>query len=246
MGIVSEVKCGRCDRRYSGLRGRCPYCGARRNKSGKRASSSDNSKWHLIVGVLILVVLVAAVIVLIVTSHTKAPDEKDLEDGAASSSQGTSDADSYQQGEGVTSVDGNNTGDNAGGTVTDPNGASGTTGNDAAGTTTPTDPTQPGGTTGSDATAAVQSVVMSAFGAELPKSEEEAYDYDITMSVSEKLDLSYATTPTISDPDVKWSSSDESVVAVLSTGSVTALTAGEADITLTIGGVSVVCHVRVG
>jgi len=68
MGIISEVKCGRCDRRYSGFRSRCPYCGARRNKRGKHADESDNSKGKLIIGILLLLILIVAIVVLIVTS----------------------------------------------------------------------------------------------------------------------------------------------------------------------------------
>ena len=68
MGIISEVKCGRCDRRYSGFRSRCPYCGARRNKRGKHADDDDNSRGKLIVGILLLLILIVAIVVLIVTS----------------------------------------------------------------------------------------------------------------------------------------------------------------------------------
>lgn len=68
MGIISEVKCSRCDRRYSGLRSRCPYCGARRSSRGKRAPNGDNSTWKLVIGILLLLVLIVAVIVLIFTS----------------------------------------------------------------------------------------------------------------------------------------------------------------------------------
>ncbi len=63
--MAFEVKCSRCDRRYSGFRTRCPYCGARRSKKGKRAED-DNSKLKLIIGLLLIVILVVAVIVLIV------------------------------------------------------------------------------------------------------------------------------------------------------------------------------------
>ena len=77
MGIISEVKCGRCDRRYSGFRSRCPYCGARRNKRGKHADESDNSRGKLIIGILLLLILIVAVVVLIVTSlgEKKAADK---------------------------------------------------------------------------------------------------------------------------------------------------------------------------
>jgi hypothetical protein len=65
MGLISEVKCNRCDRHYSGLRGRCPYCGARRRGRGKRVADGDNALWKLVIGVLLLLVLIAAVMILI-------------------------------------------------------------------------------------------------------------------------------------------------------------------------------------
>jgi hypothetical protein len=68
MAIVSDVKCGRCDRRYSGLRARCPFCGARRSKRGKYAEPQDNTRVKLIIGVLLLAVLIVATMVLIFTS----------------------------------------------------------------------------------------------------------------------------------------------------------------------------------
>jgi hypothetical protein len=68
MAVISEVKCGRCDRRYSGFRSRCPYCGARRNKRGKHADEAENAKAKLVIGVLLLVLLIAATMVLILTS----------------------------------------------------------------------------------------------------------------------------------------------------------------------------------
>lgn len=68
MGLIPQVKCGRCDRSYSGLRSRCPYCGAHRNKKGKRVSDGDNATWKLVIGILLIVVLIAAVVVILVTS----------------------------------------------------------------------------------------------------------------------------------------------------------------------------------
>ncbi len=78
MGLIPQVKCGRCDRTYSGLRSRCPYCGAHRHKKGKRVTDSDNATWKLIIGVLLIVVLIAAVIVILVTGSGEAdPDDGD-------------------------------------------------------------------------------------------------------------------------------------------------------------------------
>ena len=68
MAVISEVKCSRCDRKYSGFRGRCPYCGARRSKRGKHADETENAKAKLIIGVVLLVVLIAATMVLIFSS----------------------------------------------------------------------------------------------------------------------------------------------------------------------------------
>lgn len=68
MGFVPQVKCSRCDRRYSGLRTRCPYCGARRSRKGKRAAQADNSVWKLVIGIVLMVVLIAAVVILLITT----------------------------------------------------------------------------------------------------------------------------------------------------------------------------------
>ena len=68
MSIISEVKCARCDRKYSGVRSRCPYCGARRIGSGKYSEEGDNAKGKMIIGILILGVLVVAAGVLLFTT----------------------------------------------------------------------------------------------------------------------------------------------------------------------------------
>lgn len=77
MALIPQVKCGRCDRTYSGLRSRCPYCGAHRHKKGKRVSDGDNATWKLIIGILLIVVLIAAVVVILVTS----PKENEGDEG---------------------------------------------------------------------------------------------------------------------------------------------------------------------
>jgi len=79
MGIIAEVKCARCDRKYSGLRSRCPYCGARRIGRGKYSEQSDDNKGKMLIGILIMAVLVVAVVVLLLT--TKPPEGDAVDTG---------------------------------------------------------------------------------------------------------------------------------------------------------------------
>ncbi len=92
MAIFADVKCSNCDRKYSAFRLRCPYCGARRRKKGKRVSDSDNSLWKVIIGGLLIAVLVVAVIILLVSTLNKDKAPEDETDP------------SYSAGEGVTDV----------------------------------------------------------------------------------------------------------------------------------------------
>ncbi|MDR0445939.1 MAG: hypothetical protein LBH17_02735 [Oscillospiraceae bacterium] len=75
MGLISEVKCGKCDKRYSAIRARCPYCGARRGGKGKFAADSDNRQVQIIVAIIIILALIAAVTVLLITSTNTDADE---------------------------------------------------------------------------------------------------------------------------------------------------------------------------
>ena len=72
MAIVDEIKCARCDRKYSGVRSRCPYCGARRIGQGKYSENIDNTKGKMLICILIMAVMVAAVGALLIT--TPAPE----------------------------------------------------------------------------------------------------------------------------------------------------------------------------
>ena len=66
MALFKEVKCGRCDRRYSALRSRCPHCGARKNRDGKASTVESGTRWQVIVGAVVLLAIIAAAIILIV------------------------------------------------------------------------------------------------------------------------------------------------------------------------------------
>ena len=64
MALIKEVKCERCDRRYSAIRAKCPHCGARKNKDGKDASEGG-SKLPIIIYAIVLIAVVAAVVILV-------------------------------------------------------------------------------------------------------------------------------------------------------------------------------------
>ena len=68
MSLVNEIKCARCDRKYSGVRSRCPYCGARRIGRGKYTEGADNAKGKMLISILILGCLVVAAGVLLFTT----------------------------------------------------------------------------------------------------------------------------------------------------------------------------------
>ena len=226
MGIISEVKCGRCDRRYSGLRSRCPYCGARRSQRGKRAADGDNNKWKFIIGLLLLLILIVAVVVLVVTSLA----EKKA--GEPNQGQETS-GDVSNSNDGVTNIE--DSGDNSAG-------SSGDTSADTSADTSGDTSAEPSGA------AAIESFVITYQGSEIAY---EGYDtdYEISMSQGDVLTLGYKTTPEnaeLKDGDAVWSSSDTNSVVVLQTGEVTAVGSSSATVTLTIGSLSKTVYVRIG
>jgi DNA-directed RNA polymerase subunit RPC12/RpoP len=216
---MSEIKCGRCDRRYSSLKSRCPYCGARRNKHGKHSNDENNSTAKLLIGIVILILLIVAVIVLIFSSiKADSATNKKTDDNDVTASDGVN-QDGVNGGEDIDTVDG-----------TDPTGVTGD-GSDA------TD--EPDTTPEPDTTTQVQvtSVSITYLG-----SEKE----DVTMSVGDKVDFDDSITPDDADVTVEWSSSDEDVFVVLQTGEVTAVGSGTATLTLTAGDKTAECLIRVG
>jgi len=91
---MKQIKCGKCDKTYSPLKIKCPYCGAMRGSRGKYARDSDNERGRVIIGVVLICVLLVAIVVLLVstggddgelpdnpgavTSQTPLPDDEDL------------------------------------------------------------------------------------------------------------------------------------------------------------------------
>lgn len=229
MGIISEVKCGRCDRRYSGLRSRCPYCGARRNQRGKRSSDGDNNVWKFVIGLLLLLILIVAVIVLVVTSlaDKDRSDEKPKEDSSdvnmsndgVTNLEGSDEASGENSGEGSGEGSGENSGEGSGensGDVPD--------------------------------AVAVESFIITYQGAEIAY---EGYDtdYEISMSRGDVLTLGYSVSPSdavVPEGGAVWSSSDTNAVVVLQSGEITVVGEESATVTLTIGTLSKTVYIRVG
>ena len=80
MSVVSEIKCGKCDRMYSGLRSKCPYCGTRRISRGKYADDGNNSSGKILIAILIMTVFVVATGVLLFTTEVEEPPEEIIQE----------------------------------------------------------------------------------------------------------------------------------------------------------------------
>jgi len=72
MAIINKIKCARCDRKYSGVRSRCPFCGARRTGSGKYSDDSNGSNFKMLVSVLIMSIFTIAAGILLFTTPVEA------------------------------------------------------------------------------------------------------------------------------------------------------------------------------
>ncbi len=223
MALIPDVKCSRCDRHYSGLRGKCPYCGARRSKKGKRVSPNDNATWKLAISLLLLVILVAAVIVLAIGSGRDAENSSPDDSSSVSTS----------------SVDGetSDSSDSA-------DGSDASESSDASDTTDTSD--TPDSSDSSDSSESSTSSVTPSGGVEAVTITYlgDPRD-DITMTIGEVLPLGYQTTPAGIEATALWDSSDDDVFTVTQSGTLTAIAAGEAELTVTVDGVTARCIIRV-
>ncbi len=77
MAGKNSIKCRRCDRRYSRIRHKCPYCGAKKKGNSKRAIYDTTPKWQLAVSAIILIAVAVVVAVLIIMSVTGNSSTKD-------------------------------------------------------------------------------------------------------------------------------------------------------------------------
>lgn len=91
MGVIPQITCRRCRKKYSGLRSRCPYCGTKKASystrtpadtsaaaqgpdSPARSRADQNAKWQFIFGCVVLAAVIVAVIVLITSSLSAEKD----------------------------------------------------------------------------------------------------------------------------------------------------------------------------
>lgn len=88
MGIIPQITCRNCRKKYSGLLSKCPHCGAKKNTESQRTPTSAgasgredstgspvrgetgnvsaaNTRWQMIFGIILLAAVIIAVIVLI-------------------------------------------------------------------------------------------------------------------------------------------------------------------------------------
>jgi len=79
MAIITEIKCARCDRKFSGIRSRCPYCGARRTGHGKSSQGSDKDNIKMLVCIMILAVFTFGAGFLFFTADSN-PENTDFPD----------------------------------------------------------------------------------------------------------------------------------------------------------------------
>ena len=85
MSIINEIKCARCDRKYSGVRSRCPYCGARRIGRGKYSEDSDNAKGKMLISILIMAVFTVGAGILLFTTPVDADAQSPADDPSINS-----------------------------------------------------------------------------------------------------------------------------------------------------------------
>jgi len=75
MSVASEIKCARCDRKYSAVRARCPFCGAQRLGRGKYSDEYESTRGKMLLSILIMLVLVVAAGVLVFSAPALEEDE---------------------------------------------------------------------------------------------------------------------------------------------------------------------------
>ena len=229
MGFVPEVKCPRCDRRYSALRARCPYCGTYRHRRTKKTAEADNATWKMVVGGALLVVLAVAVITLTADANkTKtaqaeaaAKKEQEIIDASLEKSVETlaKEADDF--------VD----------SQKPPEGEDTENGEGEEGTEQVPIPEIP-----------VETVKLFINGKELTAYKGDDYDYDISVGLAASYTLSFTVVPEsrMADVTATWTCTDQSILAVMQSGKITGLSRGTAYLYCKVENAEASVVVRVG
>ena len=209
MALFPQTTCHRCHRPYSSLRGRCPYCGARKVQPSGRAAvptsagqpgtegyvrAAQNNRMQTIIGLLLLAVVVILVITLVSLGlHGR--------DGTSAASPPPSSSVS------------------------------------APPSTSPSATPSPSPSPSPSPTPSITSVKITYLGQE--KS-------DFTMHSGDQIQLKVTFAPSDATVTPTWSIADTSVATVDQTGLVTGVKSGNTTLTVTCGGMSKECIVRVG
>ena len=229
MALFHEIKCGKCDRRYSSIRSKCPYCGARKSQ-GKRAAEgegSNNKQTQMIIGIVVLIVVIVAVVLLVASSLRHRNENNGTDDPNPTSSIGSSTGVTGTEGTQAPETTTGETGET--GSETGETGETGGTGEVTGGetgaeTTPPPEETTP--------TVTINSILLNRA--------------DFTLSeIGATWNLGATLSPAGTDVKVEWTSSDEGVATVDETGTVTAVNRGNCVVTAAAGGAKAECIVRV-
>ncbi|MGI6012692.1 MAG: Ig-like domain-containing protein [Oscillospiraceae bacterium] len=230
MGMIPQVTCRNCRKKYSKLKRHCPYCGLERVKHSTRTPTStaatvketsasqrarNASKYRTIFGAVILVAIVGCTIAMVSMSIHKsdaagkqeqAQSEQKKEDGQATTAL-SKDKEAEKDGDNQKDID-------------DADQKEGTDDADAA----------DDGTTGK-----ISSISITYLSAE--KTE-------FSMSIGDNIQLDATVYPLDDTKEVQWSSSDTSVLTVTD-GLVTGVASGEANVIAICDGVQATCKVLV-
>ena len=193
---MARVKCNRCDRHYSGMRLKCPYCGAHRSKKTVRKEQEEMSNSKFVIGGIVLIALIVAVVVLIIVSTRGGQPEAENETPQQT--------EEFTQDDGVESVE---------------------------------------GTVDVEEEPVVEDTEDQITSVNIVRNGE--IKTDVTFYVGDTYAYTCQTEPAETEELAVWSSDNEAVAVVLQNGEVTALSEGEANITVTIGGQSASMLVRV-
>ena len=90
MGFIPSIKCERCNRQYSALRGSCPHCGTKKPQAAPAAvpvtdsvvrdtpaarKAAENINWQMLIGGILVVCIIVVVLVIVSSTVSKQADD---------------------------------------------------------------------------------------------------------------------------------------------------------------------------